>query len=374
MMNLFYSALSTLIISSNSFAFPSLESDLANQFARYESTKQYLQEQILIKKKHVSSIEIDNIIGNGLTPENQRNLYKKHNEIILKAKKKAQKNSLINFDNLRKIPHKIQQLCKQFPKGGNLHVHPNGAITHETVKRLLRLKDFSFQSYQDSRFSFKGNKSYNNMSQNDQSIAQAQFCLPRDVVTFSEFAQIFPITKKLVDGGTFSPMAYEAYKSYLLDAKKQGIRYVEFIKGFPLDKKSLSRLDQMAISLEKETGVIPRWQISYYRGGVNSSLAKKIIKSFTQNKSTAIVGINIVGDETYTPAMEHTQEFYVAISNAKKRFKNDSFGLTMHAGEMGQIKNVRDAVLLGSERIGHGVSLINDPLTLEYVRKQKLPV
>jgi adenosine deaminase len=46
----------------------------------------------------------------------------------------------------------------------------------------------------------------------------------------------------------------------------------------------------------------------------------------------------------------------------------------MHAGELGDPRNPRDALLLGAERIGHGVKLHDDPVALEYARKLGLGV
>ena len=46
----------------------------------------------------------------------------------------------------------------------------------------------------------------------------------------------------------------------------------------------------------------------------------------------------------------------------------------MHSGELGDAHNPRDAILLGAERLGHAVKLIDDPVALEYARHQALPV
>ena len=51
-----------------------------------------------------------------------------------------------------------------------------------------------------------------------------------------------------------------------------------------------------------------------------------------------------------------------------------SFHRTMHAGELGDPRNPRDAMILGAERLGHGVKLEEDPIALEYATIHKIPV
>ena len=71
--------------------------------------------------------------------------------------------------------------------------------------------------------------------------------------------------------------------------------------------------------------------------------------------------------------LEHGQALYFpmlkAVLDGKSRAR-----LGVHAGEMGDPRNVRDAILMGAERIGHGVKLRQDPVTLEYARLRKLPM
>jgi adenosine deaminase len=46
----------------------------------------------------------------------------------------------------------------------------------------------------------------------------------------------------------------------------------------------------------------------------------------------------------------------------------------MHAGELGDLRNTRDAAIFGVQRIGHGTNLIKSPITVEYYRETKIPV
>jgi adenosine deaminase len=86
-----------------------------------------------------------------------------------------------------------------------------------------------------------------------------------------------------------------------------------------------------------------------------------------------ITGIDILGNETHTPALEKGQTIYAtvlsAVTDGKSRLHR-----TMHAGELGDVRNPRDAMILGSERLGHAVKLEKDPVALEYARRNKIGV
>ncbi len=67
------------------------------------------------------------------------------------------------------------------------------------------------------------------------------------------------------------------------------------------------------------------------------------------------------GDENHFPAMPHAEAFVLA--------RKLEIPITIHAGEGGKPENIREAVFThGATRIGHGVSLQNDPELLKAVR------
>jgi adenosine deaminase len=46
----------------------------------------------------------------------------------------------------------------------------------------------------------------------------------------------------------------------------------------------------------------------------------------------------------------------------------------MHAGELGDGRNPRDGLIMGAERLGHAVALAQDPVTLEYAARHRVPL
>ena len=74
------------------------------------------------------------------------------------------------------------------------------------------------------------------------------------------------------------------------------------------------------------------------------------------------VGIDIAGDETKTSL--------VRFAGVVRRARAAGLGITIHAGEVGPATSVRDAIrLLGADRIGHGIHVLDDKETVELARK-----
>ena len=158
----------------------------------------------------------------------------------------------------------------------------------------------------------------------------------------------------------------------------QKVSYVEFTNepsaDYPLLPENIPALERKVREWESEFRVVVRFNYSFFRlldPETNRELAKNLLKM----KSFVISGIDLLGDETKTPALEQGQGAYATISHAVKEGRS-SLEMTMHAGELelGHEKNVRDALIFGVKRIGHGVQLAQDPITLEYARSRELGV
>lgn len=72
----------------------------------------------------------------------------------------------------------------------------------------------------------------------------------------------------------------------------------------------------------------------------------------------------MLANEKNTPTLEHAQAIYVPVLTMTKSGKR-LIHRTMHAGELGDLRNPRAAILLGAERLGHGVKLNDDPIAVE---------
>ena len=77
------------------------------------------------------------------------------------------------------------------------------------------------------------------------------------------------------------------------------------------------------------------------------------------------VGVNMVGREDDDRG--HPLRFLETIRGLRQQYPN--VRLSIHAGEVDEPNyHVRDTLLLGADRIGHGLNLISDPQTLVQMR------
>ncbi len=95
--------------------------------------------------------------------------------------------------------------------------------------------------------------------------------------------------------------------------------------------------------------------------------AMEVVECAKRCDSKAIVAFSIGGDELSV----QTKEFRPVYNRAAQ------VGLhrLMHAGEVGGPEKIREAIeLLGAERIGHGISAINDPKLMDLLAERKIPL
>ena len=95
------------------------------------------------------------------------------------------------------------------------------------------------------------------------------------------------------------------------------------------------------------------------------SVAENIatVKLAHKYRDRGVIGIDLAGDENHFAAAPHAEAFALA--------RKLEIPITIHAGEGGRPENIREAVFThGATRIGHGVSLQNDPELLKAVRDQ----
>ncbi len=77
-----------------------------------------------------------------------------------------------------------------------------------------------------------------------------------------------------------------------------------------------------------------------------------------------VVGFDLAGPEIEFPAAIHAAAFAAA--------RSAGLHLTCHAGEAGEPSNVEEALILGVERIAHGVIGARDPRIVERVRSEAI--
>ncbi len=86
------------------------------------------------------------------------------------------------------------------------------------------------------------------------------------------------------------------------------------------------------------------------------------IEAAIEGAGQYFAGIDIAGDEN--------QGNLVRFAGVFRKARKAGLGITIHAGEVGPASNVRDAIrLLGADRIGHGIRVLEDPETVKTAKE-----
>ncbi|AOS44301.1 Aminodeoxyfutalosine deaminase [Lacunisphaera limnophila] len=109
------------------------------------------------------------------------------------------------------------------------------------------------------------------------------------------------------------------------------------------------------------TGVTVRFQSTVLRFLPNAEFQLENLYQFVDANRDLWVGINMAGIEENNKG--HPARFLAKYRELRSRYP--TLALSIHGGEMdGPDSHVRDTLLLGASRIGHGLNLIQDPDTL----------
>lgn len=165
-------------------------------------------------------------------------------------------------------------------------------------------------------------------------------------------------------------IAYHSVKQFADD----GILFIElrfspehfaFHNGF--DRAEVTKLViSSANQAAKEAGFGIKYLITFNRGKQEQPEMLKLYQMLRSLGHDEIVGIDLAGDETnFGP--ELFSDFFAQVN------KDGVYKTTVHAGEVSPSSQIWDAIkLLNADRIGHGVSTINDEELQAYLRDHNI--
>jgi len=379
-----------------------LDEKLLRQYQRYENAQKLVVKRnadtsIPLEQRMISRAEWETLLapppGEAFSANDLAELQARHAQRIQQSREAAIRLSVIDFDALRALPAKegnreIREFCEDVPKGGMLHIHPWGNLNQATYKTLLERSNTTVPAaqlardladatgpaylYPDEIAWLKGlpaEAQYLALSTADRERLVAMAALPSGTHPFERFEAVFNFVG-LVVGGNWENLV-SSYEDFAQRAVQAGVLYVEFTDT--MSPEELPRSLELANHLETRYGLTVRFNIAYFRTDTPTNQNATVLKMLKEIDSPYVTGIDLLANEGHTPALETGQAVYGPVLAAVK-LKGAKWRRTMHAGELGDVRNPRDALLLGAERLGHGVRLIEDPVTLQYAVNKHIPI
>ncbi|MBQ9909709.1 MAG: adenosine deaminase [Treponema sp.] len=233
---------------------------------------------------------------------------------------------------------------KDIPKA-ELHIHIEAVMSRETIKKLYLKKNGVEFSDEEIKKLF---------SYSDLNGFIAAFLKVQDLFTeVSDFDLIFEDLKNyLIRNGVVHCEAFFAPSAFI----KKGFDYAEMTKNF---EKNLKKI-------KEETGITV-WLLGDVSRTFGLENAENNYKMFKAHPFEGFIGIGLGGAEQKGPCKDFGPVFEKALA--------DKYHAVAHAGEDVGPESIWDALrICHAQRIGHGISSVQDPELVKYVRDNKIPI
>lgn len=247
----------------------------------------------------------------------------------------------------------IHSFIRRLPKA-ELHLHLEGTVTPATLVELSTLGDRTPMTLDE---------------------AEALY----HYTDFSGFLQAFKTVVMELRGATEYELA--AWRM-LQKLAEQGVRHAEVYisvgvifrlrpdqdKADPaLFQKIFGGLERARERGERELGITLYWIFDAVRHFTVEEAARVFrLAAAMRAEHPSIIGIGLGGDERMTRS-EPFRALYAEAAAAGLR-------LTNHAGETTGPEAIREALAIGSERLGHVVSAIRDAALLDELKTRQIPL
>lgn len=226
-----------------------------------------------------------------------------------------------------------------------LHCHLDGSLRVETVIELAKKENIQLDSY-------------------DYDYVKNLLTVEEDCDSLDEYLKRFDLPNEVLQ--TKENLRRASYE-LLEDAARDNVKYIEvrFAPIFHIKKGlGLEEIIESVINgirdAENKYDIKGNVIISCIRG-LSLEHVYESIKAGEKYLGKGVVAIDLAASEKEDFAYEYIE--------AMKLAKEKGFRITIHAGETGFGKNVRDSInLLGAERIGHGVYIYNDEEAYKLVK------
>jgi len=243
----------------------------------------------------------------------------------------------------------IEDFIRRLPKA-ELHLHLEGTILPATVVELSKRHDPQPMTLREAKALYRFDD-------------------------FSSFIECFKaVTRRLIDPEDYELVAWRM----LQQLKKQGVVHAEVYISVGViymwrnfDPRAFEpifeALEQARKRGERELGLSLYWIFDAVRHFTVEEAERVFLKAAEMRPHyPSIIGIGLGGDERRAGSAAF-HALYTKAARAGLR-------LTNHAGETTGPEAIREALSIGSERIGHAVSAILDPALIEDLKARRIPL
>ena len=315
------------------------------------------------------------------------------------------------FDDL-KAPGNAEDLYRTLyymPKGGDLHNHLSGSAFSEwwydaalaekergyeyyTKVRIENCRDYGgnefgfmpyymmFRNIQASQYGQLSDcekseyKRLEDLTEEEKAAWMDSIRLDKAHEGRDEFFQTH--WQRLFDLGNNPWLQAELLYRNMKSFGEEGVTYLELqvsVGGFRRPDGSVISPSEAANVLRErlrkkdaiDTGVTVRFQIALLRFRPNAEESLRVIYKFVHDNSDVFVGVNMVGREDNDKG--YPLRFLPTMRDLRRQYSG--VNLSIHAGEVDEPNShVKDTLLLGADRIGHGLNLITDDDTMRLMR------
>jgi adenosine deaminase CECR1 len=306
-------------------------------------------------------------------------------------------------------PIQLYRFLYAMPKGGDLHNHLGGAVRSEwfwdaamaaersgyvyytrvrimncapyghdefgAAKALLLFKDV--QSSQYEALDACGKSEFKRLQDLDPREKQAWLDSMRLDQSYEGRNEFFEAIWSRINNLLQNPHLICDVLVRSLDAfGREGVVYVETQQGlqgalkpdgspYSVEQTAAIYRECLASPRARATGVEVRFQNSLLRYLPDAEQRLEDLYAITDRYRDLYVGVNMVGREDNGKG--YPLRFLPVLRELRRKYPD--INLSIHAGEVDEPNyHVRDTLLLGAQRIGHGVNLITDPETMVLMR------
>jgi adenosine deaminase len=141
---------------------------------------------------------------------------------------------------------------------------------------------------------------------------------------------------------------------------------VELTKTIKPTRRTFRALEQIG-ALAQHYGIEVRFNAGFPRANDEEENLARVRDWIRGERHPLVTGVDLFGRETKASNLAAGQRLYAAVLEARAQGRT-ALHTTSHAAGLGEARNPRDVLVLGVERVGHGIALRADPVALEYAR------